>query len=89
MADGSFLVKANNDACFQLKQRSHGTLFAAFQLLFSTNRKIDVTQQGRYMQLSVSSLRDIQVVINFFSGLSGFSDNAGLLTGNKLIQYNT
>jgi len=88
MADGSFLVKINFDACFQLKQRSHPDLFAAFQLLFNTSRKIDLTGQGAYMQLSVSSRKDIQHVINFFSGMSGFEANAGLLSGNKLIQYN-
>ena len=65
-AEGSFLVKSNQDACFQIKQRSHKELFEAFQLLFDTNRGIG-TELNQYMQFSVSSKKDIQSVINFFS----------------------
>ena len=42
MSEGSFFVKANNDGCFQLKQRIHIQLFESFKLLFETNRKISV-----------------------------------------------
>jgi hypothetical protein len=66
MAEGSFLVKNNQDACFQLRQRAHVDLFQAFQLLFNTNRKISL-EDNKYMQFSVSSKKDIQTVINFFS----------------------
>ena len=81
MAEGSFLVKKNNDGCFQLKQRLHAMLFEAFKLVFETNRKIDI-QNGMYNQFSVSSKADIQRVINFFS-FSG----AHPLIGLKGIQY--
>ena len=37
-AEGSFLIKANNDACFQLKQRVHINLFESIKLLFKTDR---------------------------------------------------
>ena len=41
-AEGSFCIKKNNDACFQLKQRIHVHLFEAFKLLFKTNRNISI-----------------------------------------------
>lgn len=80
-AEGSFLIKNNNDGCFQLKQRIHFELFEALKLLFDSNRKISV-EQNKYIQFSLSSKTDIQKVINFFSFL-------GLhpLIGLKSIQY--
>jgi hypothetical protein len=81
VSEGSFFVKKNNDACFQLKQRLHVMLFEAFKLVFETNRKIS-TEKGLYNQFSVSSKADIQTVINFFS-FSGLHSLIGL----KNIQY--
>ena len=81
MADGSFLMKENNDGCFQLKQRIHTELFEAFKLIFNTNRKIYI-EKGLYNQFSVSSKADIQRVIDFFS----FSGTHPLI-GLKRIQY--
>lgn len=80
-AEGSFCVKANNDGCFQLKQRIHVLLFEAFKLIFKTSRKIE-TEKGMYNQFSVSSKKDIQAVINFFS-FSGYHPLIGL----KCTQY--
>jgi hypothetical protein len=80
-AEGSFCVKANNDGCFQLKQRIHVLLFEAFKLIFQTSRKIG-TEKCRYNQFSVSSKTDIQAVINFFS-FSGYHPLIGL----KCTQY--
>jgi len=81
MAEGSFLVKNNHDACFQLRQRTHVLLFEAFKLVFETNRKIGL-DSGSYNLFSVSSIYDIQKVIDFFS-FSGCHPLVGL----KLIQY--
>ena len=81
MSEGSFFVKNNNDGCFQLKQRLHLNLFDAFKLVFNTNRKISV-DKGLYNQFAVSSIKDIQTVINFFS-YSGHHPLIGL----KNIQY--
>ena len=81
MSEGSFFVKNNNDGCFQLKQRLHTNLFEAFKLVFNTNRKVSV-DKGLYNQFAVSSLKDIQTVINFFS-YSGHHPLVGL----KTIQY--
>ena len=76
MAEGSFFIKSNNDACFQLKQRLHDNLFESFRLLFKTNRKIDV-EKNTYNQFSVSSKADVETVINFFS-FSGLHPLIGL-----------
>lgn len=76
MAEGSFLIKNNNDGCFQLKQTIHINLFESFKLLFNTNRKIE-TENSLYNQFSVSSKADVQTVINFFS-FSGLHSLVGL-----------
>jgi hypothetical protein len=80
-AEGSFFVKSNKDACFQIKQRLHMPLFEAFKLVFNTTRKISV-DNSLYVQFSVSYKADIQNVINFFS----FSGHHPLI-GLKGIQY--
>ena len=82
-AEGSFFIKANNDGCFQLKQRIHIQLFEAFKLLFETKRNIGCfAEKERFSQFSVSSKNDIQKVIDFFS-FSGLHPLIGL----KCIQY--
>ena len=81
VSEGSFFVKNNNDGFFQLKQRLHYNLFEAFKLVFNTNCKVTI-DKGLYNQFSVSSKKDIQTVINFFS----FSGRHPLI-GLKNIQY--
>lgn len=49
--------------------------------MFNTNRKVSV-DEGLYNQFAVSSIKDIQTVINFFS-YSGHHP----LTGLKTVQY--
>ena len=80
-AEGSFFIKNNNEGCFQLKQILHSQLFESFILLFKTNRKITI-EHNKFNQFSVSSKKDIQSVINFFS-FSGLHPLIGL----KSIQY--
>lgn len=81
VSEGSFLVKNNNDGCYQLKQRIHIELFNAFLLVFKTDRNITVEKE-KYMQFGVSSKKDLQTVIDFFS-FSGLHPLIGL----KSIQY--
>lgn len=81
VAEGSFFIKKNLDACFQLKQRMHLTLFESFKLLFDTKTKI-YTEQNEFHQFTLTSKKDIQKVINFFS----FSGHHPLI-GLKSIQY--
>jgi len=78
VSEGSFLVKVNHDACFQLKQRLHTMLFEAFKLVFNTDRQIGI-ELGLYQQFSVSSKKDIQTVIDFFTQYP--------LIGHKRAQY--
>ena len=80
-AEGSFCIKKNNDASFQLKQIIQYQLFEAFKLLFNTKRNISI-EMDKYAQFSVSSKADIQTVIDFFS-FSGLHPLIGL----KYIQY--
>ena len=83
MYEGSFFIKNNNDACYQLKQRLHVVLFYAIKLVFNTNRKLDINKY-LYIQFSVSSKKDIQKLVNFFS-FTGLHPLIGL----KGIQYTT
>lgn len=81
MSEGSFFMKSNNDGCFQLKQRTHDDLFEAFKKIFNADRKIG-KEKDMYNQFGVSSKKDIQEVINFFS-FSGLHPLIGL----KNLQY--
>jgi hypothetical protein len=86
MAEGSFHHKKNGDSCFSLKQNNigdHSILFAALKLFFGTRTKID-TSSG-HLKLNVSSVKDLQSVITFFS----FSPNNYPLSGHKAIQYDS
>lgn len=96
MAEGLFLIKKNNDICFQIKQKYNALncgvfpfnnnvnleLFNDITKIFNTTRKLNIIN-NKYIQFNVSSKKDIQNIINFFS----FSNNHPLL-GNKLISYN-
>ena len=77
---GSFFFKANNEGYFQIKQKTQIELFQAFNLIFKTNRKINLTNNSS--KFGVSSKNDIQIVIKIFS-FSGLHPLIGL----KYIQY--
>jgi hypothetical protein len=81
MAEGSFFIKNNKDICFSLRQRSHLLLFESFKLVFNTKTKGE--NSGGYSKFIVSSVKDIQKVVDFFS-FSGLHP----LVGYKLTQYN-
>lgn len=83
MAEGSFLIKKNKDICFQLKQKYNFELFYDIIKLFNTSSKLYI-YKNKYVLFSVSSINDIQNIINFFS----FSYNHPLL-GYKLLSYNS
>jgi len=57
-------------------------LFEALKLKFQTNIKIEYDKNNLYCQLSMSSKKDVQTVIDFFS----YSRNHPLF-GLKLISY--
>ena len=81
IAEGSFLIKINKDACFQLKQVDHSQLFESLKILFNTNCNL-YFEKDKFVQFSVSSQSDLQKVIDFFS-FSGLHPLIGL----KNIQY--
>lgn len=83
MADGTFIIKNNKDACYQITQKVDIPLFEALYLLLNNNtKKIYLHTGNKYGILNLSSIKDIQEVINFFS----FNGNYPLI-GSKLIQY--
>ena len=68
-------MKNNNDGCYSIVQVKHVLLFdAIIKLVFGTTRKVAT---NRYSRLVVSSKKDIQSVINFFS-FSGLHPLLGL-----------
>ena len=81
IAEGSFLIKINKDACFQLKQVDHSQLFESLKILFNTNCNL-YFEKDKFVQFSVSSQSELQKVIDFFS-FSGLHPLIGL----KNIQY--
>lgn len=81
MAEGSFLIKKNNDFCFQIKQKYNFELLKDISSFFKTNRKLNINK-NKYVQFNVSSKHDIQNIIKYFS----YSNNHTLL-GEKLISY--
>lgn len=82
VAEGSFYTKASGEYFFSLRQRaaSHTELFEAFKLLFNTTTQIE--NDGEHLKFAVSSVRDLERVVEFFS----FSGNHPLV-GLKLLQY--
>lgn len=82
IAEGSFYVKTVGEFFFSLKQRSHPLLFYALKLVFNANTKIDM--HGGFMKFSVSSVKDLTTVVNFFS-FSGLHP----LIGMKADSYNS
>ena len=82
IAEGSFMVKGTGEFFFTLTQRTHHTLFEAFKLVFNTTTVIG-GKGTPYMKFAVSSVRDLEKVVNFFS-----YSNLHPLVGYKGLQYN-
>jgi len=83
IAEGSFFCKKKGCCCFSLKQKNNLNLMIAIKSFFSNTTKMHI-ENSIYNYFVVSSKKDIQKVINFFS----FEGNTPLL-GLKLIQYHT
>lgn len=81
IAEGSFYIKSSGEFFFTVRQRTHVQLFIAFSLMFGNARKIDTSTTG-HSQFSVSSVKDLKRVIDFFS-FSGVHP----LVGYKKSQY--
>lgn len=94
VAEGSFCKKKNNDICYKLKQKYNFTLFRDILAFLKTSQNLSINQ-GKYVEYSVSSKKDIQRIIYFFS-YNDFLIKPDLdikyptisLQGLKLISYN-
>lgn len=86
IAEVSFVVKTRGDVSYQLKQRAYGheQLFEAIKIKLTHNRSGPSKISGtKYIQLTLSSVSDLNNVIKFFSDA-----NRHPLMGRKLVQYN-
>ena len=81
IVEGSFLIKCNNDACFQLKHTKQKYLLESILLKLKSNKKIYI-ENNKYSYFSINSKNEIQNIINFFSFLGNYP-----LIGFKLISY--
>lgn len=102
VAEGSFFFKADGGAFYQIKQKGieNYHLIKAISYLIVEKNKIIKPDSANCYQLSLSSIQDIQKVVNFFSGglaweryvsqskIEGVKKNKIGLCGYKLIQYN-
>lgn len=66
MAEGSFLKKVNKDLCFKLKQKNNFILFENILVYFGTSQKLSINK-GKYVEYSLSSIKDVQSIVYFFS----------------------
>lgn len=86
IAEGSFGIKANGSAFYQLRQTGENNLDllkAACSLITGREAYSMKPDSVNSYQLSLSSKTDLQKVVSFFS-----SSNIHSLYGYKLIQYN-
>lgn len=82
MAEGSFGMKIDGSAFYQLKQKGADNLYllkAACLIITGPRRELNSDSTGAY-QLSLSSKKDIEKAISFFS-------SSNRLCGYKLSQY--
>ena len=56
---------SNGEYCFSVRQRSHVLLFDAIKIIFNTRRGVE--NDGKYMNLVMSSKKDLQTVVDLFS----------------------
>lgn len=82
VAEGSFYVQANKEICFNVGQIGNSVLMNTIYLLFEPSRALDFTKSKDLSIVRMSSVKDIQKVINFFS----FEDHYPL-TGYKKESY--
>jgi len=67
VAEGSFFVQANKEISFSIGQKGNSVLMKAIHLLFQPSRAIYYSKNNDTSLVRMSSVKDIQKVINFFS----------------------
>ena len=75
VAEGSFFVQANKEISFSVSQKSNKILMEAIHLLFKPSRAIYYSKDKDVSLIRMSSVKDIQKVVNFFT----FEDNYSLI----------
>lgn len=91
-AEGSFCKKKNNDICFKLKQKYNLNLFKEILVYFNSTQKLYI-KDNKYVEYTISSTKDIQKIIYFFS-YNDYEIKPNIkhatisLKGLKLISYN-
>lgn len=97
IAEGSFFVQANKEISFSIGQKGNSTLMKAIHLFFETSRGIYYSSKNGTSLVRMSSVKDIQKVINFFSynpqienhhPLIGYKKDSYLLWLNYLKESN-
>lgn len=89
VAEGSFFVQANKEISFSVSQKGNSTLMKAIHLLFEPSRAIYFSVNKNVSLVRMSSAKDIQKVINFFSfenhySLIGYKKDSYLIWLNSL-----
>ena len=79
VAEGSFFVQANKEISFSISQKSNKILMESIHLFFKPNRAIYYSKDKDVSLVRMSSAKDIQKVVNFFS----FEDNYPLVGFKK------
>lgn len=91
VAEGSFFVQANKEISFSISQKGNSTLMKAIHLFFHPSRAIYYSSKNDVSLFRVSSTKDIQKIINFFSlennyPLIGYKKDSYILWLNSLKQ---
>lgn len=75
-------MQANKEICFNVGQKGNSVLMNTIYLLFEPSRALDYTKSKDLSIVRMSSVKDIQKVIDFFS-----FENHYPLTGYKKESY--
>lgn len=79
IAEGSFFVQANKEISFSVSQKGNKILIETIHFLFKPSRAIYYSESKDVSLVRMSSVKDIQKVVNFFS----FQDNYHLVGYKK------
>ena len=79
MAEGSFFVQANKEISFSISQKGNKILMQAIHLFFKPSRAIYYLKDKDVSLVRMSSVKDVQKVVNFFS----FENNYPLIGFKK------
>ena len=67
VAEGSFYTQVNKESYFNVAQANNIALMQAIHLLFNPSRNLYFNEKSQVSIVRMSSVKDIQKVINFFS----------------------